>query len=124
MAIVKGSAGVVKAGETVIAELTGWQYEETCDPIETTTMASTAKTFIAGKTSWSGSAEVEYNTGDAGQSALTSGAELTMKFYPAGDAAAGKSGDVTVTSISTSGDPEGLVTVSFSFQGSGALGDI
>jgi len=121
MAIVKGSAGVVKAGTTVIEELTGWQFDETCDTIETTRMGDVAKTFTSGKTSWTGSAEAEFSTTDAGQSALTNGAELTVKFYPSGDSVAGREGDITITSVSTSAEAEGLVTVSFSFQGSGVL---
>ena len=124
MATHTGSEGTIKVGSDAIAEVRSFSIEESTGTHDTTTMGDTAQTRVAGLTSFSGSVDVLWDeTNTAGQGALTSGASITMSLYPEGDA----SGDTYLTgaaivstrSISTSHD--GLVEMSISFEGNGAL---
>lgn len=125
MATHKGSEGTVKVGANAIAELLSWSVEETAETIEDTSLGDTAKTFMAGTTSWSGSAECMWDETDTnGQGALTIGASVTLNLYPEGDTTGDTyyTGTALVTSISRSvGGNDETIKASFSFQGTGAL---
>ena len=84
---------------------------------------STAK-LLFGLTSFSGSIDVFWDETDtAGQGALTVGAEVTLNLYPEGDTAGDTylSGAAIVTGRSVSSSFDGLVEMSISVQGNGAL---
>ena len=49
-----GKEGVVTAGGTGIGELTGYTLETTADVVEDTQLSDAGKTFVAGRTSFSG----------------------------------------------------------------------
>ena len=49
-----GKEGVVKAGGTGIGELTGYTLETTADVVEGTQLSDATKSFVAGRTSFSG----------------------------------------------------------------------
>lgn len=125
MATHKGSEGTVKVGANTIAELLSWSYEETAETVEDTALGDTAKTFLSGTTSWSGSAECHFDETDAnGQEALTAGASVTLNLYPEGATTGDQyyTGTALVTSVSVSvGGNDETVKRSFSFQGTGAL---
>jgi len=123
MATHTGSEGVVHIGTDAVGELRSYSFNETGEPIETTTLGDSAKTFVAGTTSWSGSCDVFWDENDTAQTALTTNASVTLKFYPEGATTGDKyfSGTALVTGIDRSAAQDGIVEASFSFTGTGAL---
>ena len=123
MANHSGSEGLVKIGSDTVGELRSYSISETAGTIEDTVLTDTAKSYKAGQTTWSGSCDVFWDESDTGQSAITAGASVTLNFYPEGSTTGDTyaSGAALVTEISTSSSIDGMVEVSFSFQGSGAL---
>jgi len=116
-----GQSGLVKIGTTTLGELRTYSVQETAGTIEDTVLGDSAKTYKAGQTSFSGSCDAFWDENDAGQTAISAGAEIAISFYPEGDAGTYASGNVIVTEIGVSTSIDGMVEVSFSFQGSGAL---
>lgn len=124
MATHTGSEGTVKVGSNAIAEVRSFSIEETADTLEDTTMGDTARTYKSSLTSFSGSIDVLWDETDStGQGALTIGASVTLNLYPEGDATGDTylTGSAIVTSRSISSSHDGLVEMSISVQGSGAL---
>lgn len=124
MATHTGSEGTVKVGSNAIAEIRSFSIEESADTLDDTTMGDTARTYKSSLTTFSGSIDVLWDeTDSSGQGALTIGAEVTLNLYPEGDASGDTylSGTAIVTSRSISSSHDGLVEMSISVQGSGAL---
>lgn len=124
MATHAGSEGTVKVGSDAIAEIRSFSIEETADTLEDTSMGDAARTYKPSLTSFSGSVDVFWDeTDSAGQGALTVGAEVTLNLYPEGDTAGDTylSGAAIVTGRSVSSSFDGLVEMSISVQGNGAL---
>jgi len=123
MATHNGSEGLVHIGTDAVGELKSWSVTENATMIDTTVLSDTAQTFSAGSTSWSGSCEAFLDETDTAQTALTSGASVTLKFYFEGTASTDKyyTGTALVESIDRSGATDDIVNVSFSFRGTGAL---
>tara|TARA_R100001086_G_scaffold41712_3_gene18318 strand:- start:12508 stop:12897 length:390 start_codon:yes stop_codon:yes gene_type:complete len=125
MATHKGSEGLVKIGSNTVAEVTGFSFDETCDTIEDTQLSDSARTFVADYTSFSGSIDCMFDETDStGQGAMTSGASVALDLFPEGDGSGDTyfSGTAIITSISRANAQGAMVTASFSFQGTGALG--
>jgi hypothetical protein len=127
MATFKGSDGVVKAGasgsENAIGEIRNFSVEETADTIEDTSMGDTSRTYKDSLKSFTASIDALFDDTDTAQTAMTIGSELSFLFLPEG-ATTGDyqlSGSGIVTSVSRSQSYDGLVEISFSVQGSGAL---
>jgi predicted secreted protein len=123
MATFKGKDGVVKVGSNAIGEIRNFSVEETADTIEDTSMGDTARTYKDSLTQFTASIDALFDDGDTAQTALTIGSSATFSFLPEGDSS-GKyslSGSGIVTGISRSQSYDGLVEISFSLQGSGAL---
>jgi hypothetical protein len=118
-----GSEGTIKVGTDTVGELRSYSLETTADTIESTNMGTTARTYKAGLTAWSGTASLYWDELDAGQTALVIGTEITIKVYPEGASTGDKyfSGNAIVTAKSVSASFDGLVESSISFQGTGAL---
>ena len=124
MATHAGSEGTVKVGSDAIAEIRSFSIEETADTIEDTSMGDGARTYKPSLTSFSGSIDVFWDETDtAGQGGLTIGAEVTLNLYPEGDTTGDSylSGSAIVTGRSVSSSFDGLVEMSISVQGNGAL---
>ena len=124
MATHAGSEGTVKVGSNAIAEIRSFSIEETADTIEDTTMGDVARTYKPSLTSFSGSVDVFWDETDStGQGALTIGAEVTLNLYPEGSTTGDTylSGSAIVTSRSISSSFDGMVEMSISVQGNGAL---
>ena len=124
MATHAGSEGTVKVGSDAIAEIRSFSIEETADTLEDTSMGDGARTYKPSLTSFSGSVDVFWDETDStGQGALTIGAEVTLNLYPEGDTAGDTylSGAAIVTGRSVSSSFDGLVEMSISVQGNGAL---
>jgi len=120
----KGSEGTVHIGTSAIAELRGWEFTETMEPIDDTVLADTSRTHQAGLNRWEGSATAFWDETDAtGQEACTIGASVTLKFYPEGAVSTDQfySGTASVTGITRRAAIQGMVEVDFNFLGSGAL---
>jgi len=123
MATFKGKDGVVKVGSNAIGEIRNFSVEESADTIEDTSMGDTARTYKDSLTQFTASIDALFDDGDTAQTALTIGSSATFSFLPEGDSS-GKyslSGSGIVTGISRSQSYDGLVEISFSLQGSGAL---
>ena len=124
MANHKGSEGAVYVGANQVAELNSWSFEQSADLIEDTTLADTARTYKAGRTTASGQMECWWDETDTtGQGALTIGAEVTLNLYPEGNTSGDTywTGLVIVTSISNGADGDGNVTASYSWTANGAI---
>jgi len=123
MATHTGSEGLIKVGTDTVGELRSFSLETTADTIESSNMGTTARTYKAGLTAWSGSASLFWDELDTGQLALVLGTEITIKVYPEGATTGDKyyTGSAIVTAKSVSASFDGLVESSISFQGTGAL---
>jgi len=124
MATHAGSEGTVKVGSDAIAEIRSFSIEESADTLEDTSMGDSARTYKPSLTTYTGTIDVLWDEEDtAGQGALTIGAEVTLSLYPEGDTSGDTylSGSAIVTGRSVNSSYDGLVEMSISVQGSGAL---
>ena len=123
MAVHHGKEGEVVVGGSAVGELVSFTIETTGDVVESTKMADAAKTFIAGRTSFSGSLEMHFDEADSVQTQLTAGASITFKLLPEGSSTGDRKfeGSSVITGMSVSQPLDGIVTRSVTFQGTGAL---
>ncbi len=118
-----GKEGVVTAGGTGIGELTAYTLETTADVVEDTQLSDAAKSFVAGRTSFSGTLEMSYDETDSPQQTLTAGTSISFILAPEGNS----SGDETftgtgiVTGMNVNVSLDGITTRSVTFQGTGTL---
>jgi hypothetical protein len=85
MATHHGKEGVVKAGGTGIGELTGFTLETTSDVVEDTQLSDSTKSFLAGRSSFSGTLEMSYDETDSPQQTLTAGTSISFVLGAEGD---------------------------------------
>ena len=123
MAVHNGKEGQVAIGGTAVGELTSFTLETTGDVVESTKMEDAAKSFIAGRTSFSGTLEMHFDETDSGQTQLVSGASLTFKLLPEGSSSGDRKfeGSGIVTGMSVNQPLDGVVARLVTFQGTGAL---
>jgi len=123
MATHHGKEGVVKAGGTGIGELTGFTLETTADVVEDTQLSDSTKSFLAGRTSFSGTLEMSYDETDSPQQTLTAGTSISFVLGAEGDGSGDEifSGSGIITGMSVSVPLDGITTRSVTFQGTGAL---
>jgi len=124
MATHTGSEGTVKVGANAIAEIRSYTLEESADTLEDTTMGDTARTYKPSLTTYTGSIDVLWDETDTtGQGALTIGSEITLNMYPEGSVAGDTymTGAAIVTGRSITASYDGMVEMSISVQGNGAL---
>ena len=119
MAAMHGKAGT---GEftNLTFEMTSWSVEATADVAESTVMAETWKSYIAGYTDWTASCECVLPKGGSGiVTAL--GSTATLKF----DSVTGLaySGAAFCTGGTHTGEKDGICTCTLTFQGSSTLGE-
>ena len=119
-----GQSGVVKLGTNAVGSVTGFSLDTTGDVIESSNLGSTARTYVAGRTSFTASVEANFDEGDSsGQLALTVGSTVALKLYPEG-ADSGDyywSGSAIVTGESHSVTLDDLIKSSMTLQGTGVL---
>jgi predicted secreted protein len=126
MATHTGSEGTVKVGSNAIAEIRSFSIEESADTLEDTSMGDTARTYKSSLTTYTGSVDVLWDETDTtGQGALTIGAEVTLNLYPEGDTSGDTyyTGTAIVTGRTVNSSYDGLVEMSISVQGTGALSE-
>ena len=123
MAVHHGKEGEVAVGGTAVGELTSFTLETTGDVVESTQMSDGAKSFIAGRTSFSGTLEMHFDETDSGQTSLTAGASVTFKLLPEGSSTGDRKfeGAGIITGMSVSQPLDGVVSRSVTFQGTDAL---
>ena len=117
MAHVAGKAGQVDAASEV-AGIKSWTLDYTADTLETTDFADVGvKTYVIGGSGWSGSFEGFKD----GAPLPIAGAAVTIKLYESQTANQFWTGSAFITGISVNTSHDGIVTYSYSFQGTGAL---
>ena len=123
MAVHHGKEGEVAVGGSAVGELVSFTLETTGDVVESTKMADAAKTFVAGRTSFSGTLEMHFDEADSVQTQLTAGASITFKLLPEGSSTGDRKfeGASVITGMSVSQPLDGVVARSVTFQGTGAL---
>ncbi len=123
MATHHGKEGVVKAGGSGIGELTGFTLETTADVVEDTALTDATKSFLAGRTSFSGSLDMNYDETDSPQQTLTVGSSIDFVLLPEGNSSGDESftGSGIITSMSVTNGMDAVITRTVNFQGSGTL---
>tara|TARA_R100000353_G_scaffold104078_1_gene75198 strand:- start:301 stop:687 length:387 start_codon:yes stop_codon:yes gene_type:complete len=123
MATHHGKEGVVKAGGTGIGEITGFTLETTGDVVEDTALTDATKSFLAGRTSFSGTLEMNYDETDSPQQTLTVGSSIDFVLLPEGNSSGDESftGSGIITGMSVNNALDAVITRSVTFQGTGTL---
>ena len=123
MATHHGKEGVVTAGGSGVGELTGFTLETTADVVEDTALTDATKSFVAGRTSFSGSLDMSYDETDSPQQTLTVGSSIAFVLLPEGNSSGDESfsGTGIVTGMSVTNGMDAIITRSVTFQGTGTL---
>ena len=123
MATHHGKEGVVTAGGTGVGELTGFTLETTGDVVEDTALTDATKSFVAGRTSFSGTLEMHYDETDSPQQTLTACSSISFVLLPEGNSSGDESftGTGIVTGMSVNNAMDEIISRTVTFQGTGAL---
>ena len=123
MATHHGKEGVVTAGGSGVGELTGFTLETTADVVEDTALTDATKSFVAGRTSFSGSLDMSYDETDSPQQTLTVGSSIAFVLLPEGNSSGDESfsGTGIVTGMSVTNGMDAIISRSVTFQGTGTL---
>ena len=123
MATHHGKEGVVTADGTGVGELTSFTLETTGDVVEDTALTDATKSFVAGRTSFSGTLEMHFDETDTPQTSLVAGASLAFILLPEGNASGDRSftGTGIVTGMSVNNSMDAIISRTVTFQGTGAL---
>ena len=123
MATHHGKEGVVKAGGTAVGELTSFTLETTGDVVEDTALSDSTKSFVAGRTSFSGTLEMHFDETDSPQITLLAGASIAFILLPEGATSGDRSftGTGIVTGMSVNNSMDAIISRTVTFQGTGAL---
>ena len=106
-----------------IGELTGYTLETTADVVEDTQLSDATKSFVAGRSSFSGTLEMSYDETDSPQQTLTAGTTISFILAPEGNYTGDETftGSGIVTGMSVNVTLDGITTRSVTFQGTGTL---
>jgi hypothetical protein len=123
MATHHGKEGVVTAGGTAVGELTSFTLETTADVVEDTALSDATKSFVTGRTSFSGTLEMSYDETDSPQQTLTAGSSISFILLPEGNTSGDEkfSGTGIITGMSVNNSMDAIVSRTVTFQGTGAL---
>ena len=123
MATHHGKEGVVTVGGSEMGEVTSFTLETTGDVVEDTALTDATKSFVTGRTSFSGTIEMHFDETDAQQETLTAGASISFVLLPEGNTTgdASYTGTGIVTGMSINNSMDAIVSRSVTFQGTGAL---
>lgn len=120
-----GKGGKVMINTNEVADIKTWSLDIGADNLDDTALGDSWKTFIQGLKEWSATAEgnwvisTDTNGQKAIQDAYLAGNTVTLKLYV--NSTNYYTGTALISSISVETGVEDLVTVSFEFQGSGAI---
>ena len=123
MATHHGKEGVVTVAGTAVGELTSFTLETTGDVIEDTELSDGTKSFVTGRTSFSGTLEMNFDETNTEQEALLAGASISFVLLPEGNTAgdASYTGTGIVTGMSINNSMDAIISRTVTFQGTGAL---
>jgi hypothetical protein len=123
MATHHGKEGVVTVGGTEMGEVTSFTLETTGDVVEDTALTDATKSFVAGRTSFSGTIEMHFDETDTQQETLLAGASISFVLLPEGNASgdASYTGTGIITGMSINNAMDAIVSRTVTFQGTGAL---
>jgi hypothetical protein len=132
MATLVGNDGQVTIAGQAVVSTRNFSVDMTSDTIETSTMGQDVRTYVKGMSSWSGSADIYFNTDDynanviitSTSAALIGSAPVGVKFYldqEIGGTDVVLYGNGIITGYSVSSSMDGLVEATISFQGSGPI---
>lgn len=123
MATHKGSEGVIKIGSDTLGEVRSFSLDHNAGTIQTTTMGDSTHSRVAGIKDWSGSIDAYWDETDTAMQNLDAASEVTVSLYPEGAASTDTyfTGSALVTGVSRSASFDGMVEVSFTFEGNGDL---
>ena len=123
MATHHGKEGVVTVGGTAVGELTSFTLETTGDVVEDTSLSDATKSFVTGRTSFSGSLEMHFDESNTEQETLIAGASISFVLLPEGNTSgdASYTGTGIVTGMSINNSMDAIVSRTVTFQGTGAL---
>tara|TARA_R110001632_G_scaffold151483_1_gene269076 strand:- start:7341 stop:7727 length:387 start_codon:yes stop_codon:yes gene_type:complete len=123
MATHAGSEGVVFSGSNQVNQVRSYTISETGETLEDTSMGDAARTYIASLKTFTGSLDVYWDETDTGQGDLDIGSTIVLNLYPEGNASGDTyyTGSAIVTEKSITASFDGLVEMSVSVQGTGAL---
>ena len=131
MATLVGNDGQVTIAGQAVVSTRNFSVDMTSDTIETSTMGTDVRTYVKGMSSWSGSADIYFNTDDFNSNVIITStsaaaigtAPVAVKFYLDQDASSDVVlfGNGIITGYSVSSSMDGLVEATISFQGSGPI---
>lgn len=127
-----GNNGVVKTAAeggsvAAVTEVRSFSLESSADTIEASVMGSLNRVYKAGMQTFTGSVDVFYDPADAEQERLLVGTTVDFELYPQGDTEGGSddknyySGSAIVTGRTINSTTDGMVEMSITIQGTGAL---
>lgn len=123
MATYRGTDGAVYIGTDAVGEVRSFTLDETAEVISANVMGDTHAKNKIGLISWTVSVEAYFDDADAGQAAFEIGTAVALKLYPTGNTSGNieLSGTVVVNGKSHSQSHDGMIEISFSGTGDGAL---
>lgn len=128
MATHAGSEGVVKTSEkdgtpATVGEVRSYSIESSAEVIEDTVLSDTDRTYKVGLKTFTGTLELFFDETDTEQARLDVGTEIEFEVYPEGDASGDTyyAGEAIVTGRSITASVDGMVEMSITVQGNGAL---
>lgn len=133
MAIFTGNDGKVRVGSTDLAAVRSFSVEQTRDTIETTHMGRDVRTYVAGLSTFSGSADIFFDDSElstlsgtlnvAGSGNVVGGAGVEVKLVLLDDTTNDRwfQGDAIITGLTVNSSFDGMVEASISFQGTGPV---
>jgi predicted secreted protein len=132
MATITGNDGAISINGKGVANVRNFTVDVKADTIETTTMGVDVRTYVAGLSAFSGSADIYFDAADFDTdettynptTGLVGAAGVAGKFYLAKDYSTTSdhvfTGNIIVTGYSVKSAMDGMVEASISFQGTGA----
>ena len=117
MANISGKAGSVLVAAATVAGIRSWSLDYTGDALETSDFGDSGhRTYIPGIDGWSGRFD---GFKDAAPQAI--GAEIALQLKESATAGQLYTGQAIITGVSPSVSVDGVVSIAYTFQGSGAL---
>jgi len=117
MAEISGKAGEVQVAGATVAGIKSWSIDYTGDALETTDFGDSGhRTYVPGIDGWSGSFEGFKDGAPKGI-----GAEIALVLKESATANQLYTGQAIITGSHPSVDVDGIVGISYDFQGTGAL---
>jgi hypothetical protein len=123
MSTYTGSNGLIKSGANTIGQITSFEITEEVDLFESTGLGDTAKTRVVGNTDFKATVTAIQDSLNAGQADLIIGASITLTVRMEGVTVGNEelTGTGIVKTISQTSEANGLVTKTFSLEGTGGL---